>query len=83
MHAVYSHSLVTPADKGFKEEGDAVIPLIRAMRNSGPGVHKSTDLGRARMESALCSPGHQSASTQSEYRVARPPEGRFPNRKKI
>lgn len=37
MHAVYSHSLVTPADKGFKG-GDAVIPLIRAMRNSGPGV---------------------------------------------
>ena len=38
MHAVYSHSLVTPADKGFKGGGDAVIPLIRAMRNSGPGV---------------------------------------------
>ena len=46
MHAVYIHSLVISADKGFKGGGDAVIPLIRAMRNSGPGVTQEHQLGK-------------------------------------
>ena len=46
MHAVYNHSLVTSADKGFKRGGDAVIPLIRAMRNSGPGVTQEHRTGK-------------------------------------
>lgn len=30
-------TLLTPADKGFVGGGGAVIPSIRATRNSGPG----------------------------------------------